>query len=526
MRKSILENIKVRVNDIQWDSETLRNKAINLCISIYGIYANNGGDFNHYQSLSKEYFRQIIGKSTYAILIKNKLIENGILEPHKSGSYDVVKGKGKGYRFNQELIDGEYEVVPCGSLKDKEVVPCGSFDILAKLPKINNNILNLYSKSKQYHICGSLSETLINTRFQKLNFRPEVNDWIDNFKLDLEDIKVNDEIEEEFIELKLENEKWRVSRDKAIELSKEQGKDLILYKEKIGYIENIKDFINRKERELKLIFKKNVFEVENNIFRINRNETNRRLDYNLTNMKSELLNFLELDGERLIELDIANAQFAILSYITQDLDLNFIEKSQTGNLYNSDKKRWFRIAFDKIKKEQDEYRIQYPITMKFIDEYKSKWGYKSFSNLLQNVESLIMIDGLLPVIEKWDVFPIHDAIRVKESQMEEVKSEINNYFSRIGFKCLVRIKKKEDIVKKVEMEKINYRGYKIVEIEKVSREDKKLFINKINEVKEIYGEVSEGHMLDMNLWNKEKTWYLYDKWRSKNHCVNVNGGHL
>lgn len=91
MKKSILENIKNRVNEIQWDSDTLRNKAINLCISIYGIYSNNGGDFNHYQSLGKEYFRQMVGKSTYSILIKNKLIENGILETHSSGSYDVSK---------------------------------------------------------------------------------------------------------------------------------------------------------------------------------------------------------------------------------------------------------------------------------------------------------------------------------------------------------------------------------------------------------------------------------------------------
>jgi len=226
-------------------------------------------------------------------------------------------------------------------------------------------------------------------------------------------------------------------------------------------------------------------------------------------MKSDLLDYLEIDGEDLIELDIANAQFALLSYIIEDLDIDFIKKTQEGKLYNNDKKEWFRIAFDKIKKEQDEYRDLYPKTMKFIDSYKKEFGYKSFSILLQNIESIIMIDGLLPrLIDKYDVFPIHDAIRVKASQVNEVKKEIENFFKDINFKCLVRNKKETEI--------INYRGIKDVEIYKVSTEDKKLFISKINELKENDIEPSENIFLDMKLWSKEKTWYLYTKWRSKN----------
>ena len=31
------------------------------------------------------------------------------------------------------------------------------------------------------------------------------------------------------------------------------------------------------------------------------------------------------------------------------------------------KEQWFRVAFDKIKKEQDNVREIYPITMEFID---------------------------------------------------------------------------------------------------------------------------------------------------------------
>lgn len=66
-----------------------------------------------------------------------------------------------------------------------------------------------------------------------------------------------------------------------------------------------------------------------------------------------------------------------------------------------------------------------------------------------------------------------------------------------------------------ETETINYRGFKLIEIEKVSQEDKKLFISKINELISKNIEPSEGLFLDMRLWSEEKTWYLYNKWRKK-----------
>jgi len=410
--KAILENIKKSIDRIDWKSETKKEKAIDLCICIYNLYVYNGGDFNHYLSLSKEYFIKII-KKQYMYEIKNKLIENKILEEHPSGSYNVLKGKGKGYRFNQELIKGNY---------------------VSSSKSLFHNLYNL----ELYHICGLQVQERIQSSFERLTFKPEVNDFINTYTLKREDIKINNEIDLDYVKLKLENDEWRVSLDKAIELS--NGVDLILYKEKC-YIEPVEDFIIRKTNELRLIFRKNIFEVENNIFRINRNDTNMRLDYNLTNMKSELLDYLEIDGETLIELDIANAQFAFLAYLTKDLDSDFINKSQIGNLYDGDKKEWFRIAFDKIKKEHDKHRELYPKTMKFIDEYKKEFGYKSFSNLLQKTESSIMIDGLLPrLIKNFEVFPIHDAIRVKQSELELIKKEAELYFNEIGFKCLLRIK--------------------------------------------------------------------------------------
>jgi hypothetical protein len=510
---SVLENIKKEVDNINWKNQTYRFKAINLCISIYNLYVYDGGDFNHYKSLSKEYFKKVIKSSlSYVYEIKNTLIENGILEPHISGSYSVEKGKGKSYRFNQKLINGDY-VVLCGTKQNKvedNVVLCGTKNLFSNLNYSFSNLHNL----ELYHICGTKLETYINKGLQSIRIKPEINDWISNFILKREDIKVNDEIKNDYVNLKLENDEWRVSIEKAKEMTNDN--DLILYKEKC-YIEKLENFIERKSRELRLIFRKSIFEIENGIFRINRNETNMRLDYNLTNMKSDLLEYLEIDGDSLIELDIANAQFAFLSYIVENLDTDFIHKSQNGNLYNNDKKEWFRIAFDKINKGQDNFRKIYPKTMKFIDEFKKEYGYKSFSNLLQRLESSVMIDGLMnKLMDKFQVFPIHDAIRVKESEVDLVKKEIELYFKEIDFKCLLRIKSKKEV------EIINYKGIKQVEIEKVTKEDKKLFIEKINALYNIGLEPSEKLICDFNIWNNEKSWYLYYKWRKSNPYKNIS----
>jgi hypothetical protein len=518
---SILDNIKKSVESLEWSSPSKMKKAIELCISIYNLYIYDGGDFSYYRRLSKQYFISIIKTKSYIYEIKNNLIINKILIPDPSNSYDVKKGKGKAYKFNNDLINGNYTFI--NEIRNRVN---GSDINLNNIEKylinninninfqLNENVYNLYKSVLNGNINNVKIEKYIEKSFKKLKFKKEVNYFIDNYKLNRNDIKINNEIDFNFISLKLENDEIRVSLEKGIELAKKSNKDLILYKDK-AYIENINDFIKRKEREIKLIFRKCVYEINNNIFRINRNETNRRLDYNLTNMKNELLDYLELDGEELVEIDISNAQFALLSYIVKDLDTSFIKKTQEGSLYNDDKDNWFRIAFDKVKKEHDLYRSKYPKTMKFIDIYKNNYGYKYFSIMLQNVESLIMIDYLLPnLINKYDIFTIHDAIRVKKSQFIEVKKEMEFLFDKIGFKCNIRNKKNSLYIKK-ETEIINYKGIKNVEIEKISSDDKKLFLRKIKELRDIGFEPSEYLIYSLNIFDKYKSWYIYNKWVEK-----------
>lgn len=455
--KSILENIKDAVCQIEWTNETKKEKAIQVCEYIYNLYIYDGGDFYQYRSLSKSYFQSIIKTQNYVYEIKNLLIESGILEIQNS--YDVKRHISKGYRFNQDLIKGNY-VVLCGTKVKNEEVLCGTKD---------SSIIKSFADSKYstplfksftnplYHICGTKLKPFIYKGLQEITFDENVHNWINHFTLKREDILVDDEIKDEYVDIIFDESTYRYGLEKALCFAHSQGLNLIGYKDKY-YIDSVDRFILRKSNDLKLIYSKSVFDIENGIFRISRNETNRRLDYNLTNIKSDLLDFIIVDGERLVELDIANAQFSILSFITNHLDESFIKSSQDGSLYSHiSKDHMFRIAFDKVKKDQDHVRSMFSKTMEFIDGFKSEWGYKCFSNLLQNVESLIMIDGLMDRIIDLDirVYPVHDGLRVRESDALKVLSVMRNFFDEIGFKCRVRIKSK----KQIEKIEILYKGY-------------------------------------------------------------------
>ena len=271
-----------------------------------------------------------------------------------------------------------------------------------------------------------------------------------------------------------------------------------------------------------MIFRKLVFDIENEIYRVSRNDTNFRLDYNFTNMKSDLFKYILFDNEELEELDIANSQFAMLSHICSDIDDIFIELSQSGKLYSyisekfnitelEAKNKMFCVAFGQVEKKQDDIRSIFPKTMEFIDNYKKKNGYKSFSNLLQVSESNIMIDGLFKILneEGYEVFPIHDAFRIKKSDLEKVKNRIDEYFNSINFKCLLRNKKKPES----RIIKYKYGNFKDVEIE-LTKEEVIAMSEYAKEIRNKFGDVCMEHFKEF-MKDQYKGTYLYLEYRKK-----------
>ena len=430
-RQSILVSIHQSISNINWKTPKEKEKALTLCSYVFNLYTKYGYKFTDYLSLSSNYFTTVLpSKRDY--VIKKKLEDNGIFEV--DGSYNVVKGIAKGYRFGKEIFG---QATISSSINSFTYSTTATISYL--FPHSNGLFLNAFYE-------GILD---------RLTFLEDIDDLINELsEISLTDLILNENIPDQYIYILNGNRKERYSKGYAIELAKHTGNDLIQFKDKC-YIDEPNSFIEHKSRQLKITYCQNVFNIKNKLFYCSRNDTNNRLDYNLTGLKKELFDKLMFDGEKLIELDIANAQFAIAAHLNAAIDDNFSDHAQTGKLYGyienelklstgSGKQLMFRIAFDKVKSitEYENIRSLFPKFMNWVDNYKNSHGYKMFSNLLQKKEAEIMIDGLLYfLIEKgYEVFTIHDALRVKQSQADEINGLVVEYFNSIGFKCLVRRK--------------------------------------------------------------------------------------
>lgn len=426
MSTLILKSINQAIDKIEFENESFSNLAKQLCHQVFGLYIIQDGNFDNYQSLSRPYFRSIIGGVRYLSPILNELKRHNILLCDEK--YNKKLGIAKGYKFNKELIYGN--------------------------SKIEFSSFNSIKESRD-------PETNMKKYMKQVTFDHNIDVLIKNtITLMISRIITNDLITDSSFELKMPNAKIHntsktyVTLSFAKQMAAERNLDLIKFNKKI-YLDDLTSFIERKQIELEIIYTKKVTDIIIGKHYASRNTTNNRLDSNITNLKKELFCSLLFDDEKTIEIDIANAQFAILSYIaTKELDSNFNILAQNGILYSyveeklqlepgKGKMLMFRIAFDKSKKDHDQIRNIFPKTMTFIDNYKKENGYKLFSNLLQKAESELMIDGIFKMLNEKGIesLPIHDAIRVKKSDSEIVENFIKEYFVSKDFKCKLNIDK-------------------------------------------------------------------------------------
>jgi|GEM_PF-6208825 len=445
MNQSILVTIQQAVNALKWKTPLQNQKALKLCASIFNLYRLNNQLYSTRLCLSSKYFSTIMG-SKRDYVIKDKLVNAGILDC--DNKYSVAKHIGKGYRFNPQFF---------ANINVSSTNQTFTYSI-SKSSSKNSTIIYLFPHQEPSIYNGSNTQFLQNyvfTNMNKLSFTDAVDNYIDTASIvQIEDIKINEEITDDFVYLKFDKDEknYRYSLKKALALAHTKKLDLIKYKSKF-YLYDAANFATDKSIQLRIFNSQSVYNINNKRFYCDRNSTNHRLDYNLTGLKKELFDYLQFDGEKLVELDIANAQFAIAAHLNTTIDANFVFHAQRGSLYSSmetelnlkpkeGKALMFRVAFDKIKHENEFNQIRsiFPLYMKWADSYKKQNGYKAFANLLQKKEAEIMIDGLLMhLIEKgYEVFTIHDALRVKESQATEIKAIVDAYFASIGFECLVR----------------------------------------------------------------------------------------
>ena len=436
--QSILISIQESVNLISDITPLQKEKATKICKNIFNQFIINRTNFWTYKQFAGNYFYSIIpSKRDYNL--KHILVDNGILECDNSYRFKKGSNNGiaKGYRFGRKFFT--------------EINISSTENTFTFSNSSNKSTISYYCPHAENEYFQGYYDNLL----RRLEFDKNIDDLISDLSIVRpKDLIINENIKDEFVYITHDKIKYRYGRSKALDLAHETGNTLIKFKDKC-YIDQPDYFTENKSRQLKITYCQSVFNIKNGLFYCNRNDTNTRLDYNLTGLKKELFSKLLFDGERLAELDIANAQFAIAAFINPAVDNHFVSHAQNGTLYKfveeqlrleggDGKALMFRVAFDKVKStsEFNIIRAIFPKYMSWVDQYKKKQGYKLFSNLLQRTEAEIMIDGLLTHLIKkgYEVFTIHDALRVKQSQADEIKSIIENYFNDLGFMCYVRRK--------------------------------------------------------------------------------------
>lgn len=283
-----------------------------------------------------------------------------------------------------------------------------------------------------------------------------INKEVEEVKISI--FKTNEEVERDsmnvcFREWNKEKMFW-MSKENAIAKAKDLNR-MLIQDESRFYIMDEYEFISMKKRAMYFAYRDSVLRMEKGIFNINRNTTNNRLDTNLTNM-SKLLTDEICRQNNLVQFDLANAQFAILSYIlekqlqTEDF-FKFKEQSYLGCLYEyvqeklqvKDRKTakimMFELMFSKETFNsplKERLKTLFPTVVSIVDKYKTEHGYNTFSVMLQKKESEIFIDGLWEVIKKKKMFCMtkHDCLIVREEDAKKVEAVIKEYFEKINFK--------------------------------------------------------------------------------------------
>lgn len=299
--------------------------------------------------------------------------------------------------------------------------------------------------------------------------------------LSIEDFQVNEQIKDDTIKIYTANGKTYYAKTiDAIAQAKKLGKSLIKDDGKCG-IAVPNSFLHHKKQSIGYSYLTSLVKLQKHDLRAERNQTNKRLDTNFTNMSSVLVDEICFQNG-LVQIDLSNSQFAILTNLLKE-HLNsadfklFQELSVSGQLYQyiqqiislesvaDAKNTMFEIMFSsrrnnttsKVKLKQ-----LFPSVIGWIDTYKKDFGDNQFSIMLQNKESEIFIDGLLTRIKKMKLFCLtkHDSLIVRRGDFSTVLDIIKTEFEKIDLQYCLKITNRygANETLKVSWEEINQIG--------------------------------------------------------------------
>ncbi len=242
------------------------------------------------------------------------------------------------------------------------------------------------------------------------------------------------------------------------------------------------EFIQKKKSTMLFYHRNSIERLRNNCFNVKRNCTNNRLDTNFTNLSSTILEAIRYQNN-LVEIDLSNSQFTILSKILEEnLDTEdfkrFKNLSTDGKLYDfiseklvlknarNAKQIMFEVMFSSYRYTsnfKDKIKELFPSVVQWINNYKRLHGDNEFCIMLQKKESEIFIDNIFLKLKNQGlmVFSKHDSLMVKYEDLsialDTIKSELS--FGNLEYRLKIStnngqyyINSKDVVIKEVKSE--------------------------------------------------------------------------
>lgn len=299
-------------------------RLIRLSKYILGKYIADEIDFDSKIEISREHFRKQIGTDylrDLQVLCKAGIVSTNhaytMPKRDKNTGEQIAKGQCKRYELNRDLVFTDPELV-----------------------KYSDNAKKLFDDSFVVRETVNLLARLTVT-IDARNLKRVVTDLVTRQYV-LDRCKINDQIPGGNYQIKGTKQTYTLAY--ILELAKRTHKSAILYRDRV-YLADAEQWISDKVDQTRLIYLDSLVKLKNirqrpNIY-CKRNDTNQRLDTNLTNIKSEFIQYLRLDGERLVSIDKANSQFTLLARLievgqlySQSLDNKYFGKEKVKDNFN------------------------------------------------------------------------------------------------------------------------------------------------------------------------------------------------
>lgn len=347
------------------------------------------------------------------------LIEQGII---KRNEYYVRSLEAKGYKVCREYLGTKTPVEITDDKINKAIQAYRNKTKKVRVAKME------YEKSKYYKTFKIMVPEALQAAKDKAIW--EIHTLLLNLKYSLSNDQINDVLEctGEFI------------KHRNIILSLENGREL-------------HNILHRL-----MVHQQHIYSIADGFLYFKRNDTNGRLNTNLTSMPTYLRKFI-ISDDTLVNLDIKNSQpYFLYTKLRNEPGLDKAEVERYGNLvvtgqiyeYFSEvyekatgrrkerlavKKMLFKIFYSKVTSfpnYKDVFRSVFPSIMEYIDA-ANHVHYNTLAIAMQTMESHAILDVVMPACKAVGITPltVHDSFIVSEKEAPIVKEIFERCFQQM-----------------------------------------------------------------------------------------------